>query len=57
MFYVSTLLQGKARLALTFAILALLFAPASHAVSCGTFAAPLACSVTVGGVVKYTFSS
>lgn len=57
MSYVSTLRQGKARLALTFAILALLFAPASHAVSCGTFAAPLACSVTVGGVVKYTFSS
>jgi hypothetical protein len=57
MSYVSTLLQHKARVALTVAMLALLFAPASHAVSCGTVAAPLACSVTVGGVVKYTFSS
>ena len=57
MFYVSTLRQGKARLALACAILALLFSPAGHAVSCGTLAAPLACSVTVGGVVKYTFSS
>ncbi len=57
MFYVSTLRQGKARLALALAMLALLFSPASHAVSCGNIAVPLACSVTVGGVVKYTFSS
>jgi hypothetical protein len=57
MSYDSALLRRKARLALTLATLALLFAPSSHAVSCGTVAAPLACSVTVGGVVKYTFSS
>jgi len=34
------------------------FAPsAAHAVSCGTIAAPTSCSITVNGVVKYTFSA
>ena len=39
------------------ALLAILLAPFAHAASCGTVAAPTACTVTVGGVVKYTFSS
>lgn len=39
------------------ALLATLLSPLSHAVSCGTVAAPTACSVNVGGVVKYTFSN
>lgn len=39
------------------ALLAFLLTPLSHAVSCGTVAAPTACTVTVGGVVKYTFSN
>jgi len=39
------------------ALLAVLLSPLSHAVSCGTVAAPTACSVNVGGVVKYTFSN
>lgn len=39
------------------ALLAILLSPLSHAVSCGTVAAPTACSVNVGGVVKYTFSN
>lgn len=42
---------------ITAALLAILLSPLSHAVSCGTVAAPLACSVNVGGVVKYTFSN
>ena len=39
------------------ALLAILLTPLSHAVSCGTIAVPTACTVTVGGVVKYTFSA
>lgn len=42
---------------ITAALLAILLSPFSHAVSCGTVAAPTACSVNVGGVVKYTFSN
>lgn len=38
------------------ALLAVLLTPLSHAVSCGTVAAPTTCAVNVGGVVKYTFS-
>jgi hypothetical protein len=57
MFFAFKKLRCTTRRALALAMLALFFSPASHAVSCGTVAAPLACSVTAGGVVKYTFSS
>ena len=44
------------RLAVAFFLASATALPAS-AVSCGTFAAPTSCSVTIANVVKYTFSS
>jgi hypothetical protein len=35
----------------------ILAASAAHAATCGTFAAPTACSITVGGNIQYTFSA
>jgi len=57
MFYAFKKLRCTTRRALALAVLALFFSATSHAASCGTVAAPLACSVTVGGVVKYTFNN
>lgn len=39
------------------ALLTAFLSPLAHAASCGTVAAPTTCTVTVGGVVKYTFSA